>query len=288
MGYPARQYHEGHWYHVYARGLSEVCLFESEEERTWFVEKLDTIFDRRHVSLGALCLMDTHYHALVRMGPVLLDRALNGLHMSYTKHVNAVRGREGPLFRDRPGCDIVLDDSYLLQLVPYIHNNPVEAGMVSSVSEYEWNTDGMYRNKGESLIDWSCWQYPPYFQGEDHEQVYRQRLGEPWEDLDSEEGYIGTKEEWEQLERRKPERCGHRVERRGRPSMREITSNVVESDDVDVEDLQKKGQGQPETRRRREAMVSMYEEGYGPKEIGDFFGRDKSTVNHAVRDLRSQ
>jgi len=35
------------------------------------------------------------------MGPVALDRALNDLHTSYTKHVNALRHRSGTLFDAR-------------------------------------------------------------------------------------------------------------------------------------------------------------------------------------------
>ncbi len=126
MPSPPRQYHEGYWYHVYARGQEEVPLFTTRDEREWFIDKLDEVFHRRGVELGGLCLMDTHYHALVRMGPVSLDRALQGLHTAYAKYVNPRRNREGALFRREPGADIVLEDSYLLQLVPYLHFNPVE------------------------------------------------------------------------------------------------------------------------------------------------------------------
>lgn len=175
MAYPPRQYEDGCWYHVYARSLDEVRMFESDDERRWFINQLDDVLTRRKVTLGALCLMDTHYHALVQMGPVPLDRALNGLHMSYTKHTHDTRNREGPLFRDRPGEDRILDDDYLLQVVPYIHQNPVKANMVEHARDWEWSTDEWYRTGEWSHGDLDCLAFPPHFRGKDRVRVYQER-----------------------------------------------------------------------------------------------------------------
>ena len=49
---------------------------------------------------------------------------------SYTKQFNALRNRSRTLFDAHPGADIILNDQFLLQLVPYIHQNPVKANMV--------------------------------------------------------------------------------------------------------------------------------------------------------------
>lgn len=283
MAKPPKQFHEGYWYHVYARSLEGVRLFASDEERDWFVVQLDEVFTRRRVSLGALCLMDTHYHALVRMGPVRLDRALNGLHMSYAKHVNHERGRRGSLFEKHPGTDIVLDDSYLLQLVPYVHRNPMEAGIVEDPREYAWHTDSLYRGEEWEKGPISCWEWPPYFQGEDRSRTYRERMGEEEDILRKREGYIGTEGEWKKLEKREDQRADRHRDRRDRASMDSIASRLADSNGTSVEDLKKPGRSQPETRIRQRAMVRMYEEGYGPKEIGDYFNRDKGTVAYAIR-----
>lgn len=261
-------------------------MFDSNTEREWFINQLDEVFFRRSVALGALCLMDTHYHALVQMGPVSLDRALNGLHMSYTKHVNDERNREGSLFRSRPGTDRILDDSYLLQVVPYIHNNPVEAGMVNRASDWPWSTDPMYRGEAWEGPDLDSFKYPPHFQGENRLSVYRERINGPVEEPEGGEGYIGTREEWESIERRDESREDRFRDRRGRDSMKQIARTVIEDLEMTVEDLKQPGRTQPEAKLRQRAMVRMYEEGYGPKEIGDYFNREKATVNYAVRKLQ--
>lgn len=279
-----KQFHEGYWYHVYARSPVELNLFETDEERVWFIDKLDEVFDRRRTSLGALCLMDTHYHALVRMGPVRLDRVLNGLHMSYTKRVNGPRGREGSLFRKHPGTDIVLDDSYLLQLVPYIHHNPVDAGIVEEPEAYEWHTDSLFRTGEWKHGPLDSWEWPPHFEGGDRLRRYRERMGEKVDYPEGGDGYVGEQEEWDDLEKRDESRSDRYRNRRGRPTMEEIAGRFAEEDDTTVRKLKEPGRKQPYARLRHGAMCAMYREGYGPKEIGDFFRRSKSTVMYAVRN----
>lgn len=290
MAYPPRQYIEGYWYHVYTRSVDEVCLFEFDVERVWFVKKLDEVLSRNQCSLGALCLMDTHCHALVQMGPVALDRALNGLHNGYTKHINALRNRSGTLFDARPGANIILNDQYLLQLVPYIHQNPVKASMVESASKYEWNTDALYRGTEppREEIEFQSWKFPPHFQREDRARIYQQPMGETVEESENRNGYYGSETDWETLERRKEHRSGPHRERRSRRTMEEIAGKLADEYGMNVDELKAPGRSQPETRIRQEAMVAMYEEGYGPTGIGDCFNRNKGTVVHAVKKLREE
>ncbi len=286
MANPPRQFHEGYWYHVYARGQEEVRLFSTPEERTWFLNRLDDTFRRRKVGLGALCLLDTHYHALVRMGPVELGRVLNGLHMSYAKYLNRRRDRGGSVFRSHPGTDIILDDAYLLQLVPYIHNNPVEAGMVDDPGDYEWSTDALYRKGEWDHGPLQSWRWPPNFRVNPR-RTYLEKMSRDVGLPEGGVGYVGTSTEWTNLEKRREDRGEHYRDRRDRRSLEEIAREQVESTDLSVEDLKAPGRTQPGARLRQEAMAAMYEEGYGPKEIGNFFRRNKGTVMHAVNVRRS-
>jgi REP element-mobilizing transposase RayT len=283
-----RQYHEGYWYHVYARSIEEVSLFKSDAERKWFLEKLDSIFQRRRLKLGALCLLNTHYHVLVKMGPVSLDKALNGLHSSYVNHVNSERSRNGSLFWGRPGTDIILDNSYLLQVVSYIHSNPIEAGLVSDPRNYPWHTDELYRTGSWDQYEFDSWEFPPHFKGEDRRQTYLERFEEDKKDLSNQEGFIGTEEEWKKLENRENERKDRHRDRRDRPSMDEIVEDILIDDDTSVEALKEPGRSQPEAGLRQTAMVQMYREGYGPTEIGEFFNRNKGSVVYAVQKAQDK
>ena len=284
MGYPPRQYHEGYWYHVYARSPQPREMFVDAKQRLRFLHMLDVRLVRHGHTLGAFCLMDTHYHALIRMGPVDLDQALQSLHMTFAKEKNKAHGTRGQWFEDRPGADIVLNDTYLLQLVPYIHLNPVHAGIVSAASEYRWSSDGLYRTGSWEGPDLKSWGFPPNFLGKDRVRVYQQRLGEPVDPWPEGEVYVGTTEEWENLERRQDERTGGKYqERRDRPTKEEIARACAKNHDTSVEAMKNSGRKEPALSARQEAMVKMYEAGYGPTEIGRFFNRSKGTVWHAVK-----
>jgi len=51
-------------------------------------------------------------------------------------------GRRGPLFMDRYKSIITQDQNYLMELIRYVHLNPVRAGLCSSLAElrkYRWS-----------------------------------------------------------------------------------------------------------------------------------------------------
>ena len=62
---------------------------------------------------------------------------INGV---YTKRFNSRHECDGQLFLGRYESILVDGDSYLLQLVRYIHRNPLQAGLVKSLNDYEWSS----------------------------------------------------------------------------------------------------------------------------------------------------
>jgi REP element-mobilizing transposase RayT len=286
MAKPPKQYHEGYWYHLFTRGLPEVPLFINDEEREWFLARLDRVFSRYRVGLSALCLMDTHYHALVQMGPVRLGRALNSLHNSYADHVNNVRNREDSVFGTHPETKVVLDDSYLLQLVAYIHNNPVEAGMVDNPDDYKWSTDGLYRSGKWEKRELEAWLWPPNFRDEGRRRIYLEQFEEPPDEPEGGKNYYGTEQEWLELEKRDDDREDRFRDRRDRPEMDEIVRQVANENNVLLENLRSPGRKPDMAEIRHEAMVQLYEAGYGSTEIGRFFNRSKSSVHYALKKMR--
>ncbi|MBU4345468.1 MAG: hypothetical protein L6247_04225 [Desulfobacteraceae bacterium] len=53
----------------------------------------------------------------------------------YTQRYNRRHGLDGQLFRGKYKSILVCDDSHLLQLVRYIHKNPVKADMVKDMPD---------------------------------------------------------------------------------------------------------------------------------------------------------
>ena len=68
-------------------------------------------------------------------------RHINGV---YTQRYNSDHSQEGQLFRGRYKAIVFAEDSYLLQLVRYMHRNPVRASMVDKAEHYEWSSHKGY------------------------------------------------------------------------------------------------------------------------------------------------
>ena len=77
-------------------------------------------------------------------------RHINGV---YTQRFNRAHGFDGQLFRGRYKSIVVSGDSYLLQLVRYIHRNPLRAGIVDHVNEYPWSSHNGYLSSARKW-DW--------------------------------------------------------------------------------------------------------------------------------------
>ncbi|MEA3361139.1 MAG: hypothetical protein U9R17_17265 [Thermodesulfobacteriota bacterium] len=70
-------------------------------------------------------------------------RHINGI---YTQRFNRLHGYDGHLFRGRYKSVLIDEDSYLLQLVRYIHRNPLRAGLSKDLN-YPWSSHKAYTSK---------------------------------------------------------------------------------------------------------------------------------------------
>ncbi len=141
------------WYHVMNRGLRRHRIFLDEEDPRIFLDTLEEACNRFNVKLGAYCLMGNHYHLLVKTPNANLSRFMRHVNGVYTLRFNRKHGQDGPLFRGRFRALIVDADSYLLQVIRYIHLNPVEAKIVEDPGEYPWSSHGNFL-KSRGVPNW--------------------------------------------------------------------------------------------------------------------------------------
>ncbi|MDP3981551.1 MAG: transposase, partial [Chlamydiota bacterium] len=95
----------------------------------------------------AFSLLDNHYHLLFHTPQAgVLPRAMRHLNGVYTRVFNKSARRDGPLFRGRYKAILVDSDAYLLQLVRYIHLNPVEAKICDCPGKHRWTSHCCYMN----------------------------------------------------------------------------------------------------------------------------------------------
>ena len=142
MGRQARPDWEGALHHVMARGIDGRAIFDSKKYRSDLCERLSHLVIDCEVSIYAWVIMPNHFHLLARTGsnPIstFMQRLLTGYAISYNRRED----RKGHVFQGRFKSILVQEEDYFLQLVKYIHLNPLKAGIVSdydSLMLYSWS-----------------------------------------------------------------------------------------------------------------------------------------------------
>ncbi len=129
-------------------------MFRDDTDRARYLSRLAHYREKFGFRLLAFCLMDNHVHLAVETGEHPLSRIMAGVQFTYTQYFNRRDRRVGHLFQGRYKALIVDQDAYLLALVRYIHENPVEAKLVERPGDYRWSSDRYYRKgKGPEWLD---------------------------------------------------------------------------------------------------------------------------------------
>ena len=134
----ARKKSEAAIYHVMLRGTDRRIIFSDDEDCERFVEILKRIREVSGFRLFAYCLMGNHVHLLMQERKEPLELIFKRIGVSYVNYYNHKYGLEGHLFQDRFRSEAIDTDAYFLDVLRYICQNPVKAGLCKSPTEYEW------------------------------------------------------------------------------------------------------------------------------------------------------
>ena len=98
--------------------------------------------------------MPNHVHLLVESSREPLAKFMQGLQQSYSQYFNLHHRKSGHVFQGRYKAIVCDKDEYLLQLIRYIHLNPVRAGMVKEPEKYLYSGHRAYlQGKASETID---------------------------------------------------------------------------------------------------------------------------------------
>lgn len=136
---PMRRRSESGFYHVMLRGNAKQIIFEDDDDRRRFLALLGSSTQGTSISIVAWCFMDNHVHLVLADPKDEVSAALHDLAMSYALYFNRKCQRTGHVFEGRYKSLPIDTDEYLLQVVRYVINNPVAAG-ISSLDDYPWSS----------------------------------------------------------------------------------------------------------------------------------------------------
>ncbi|MFH2219223.1 MAG: transposase [Pseudomonadota bacterium] len=144
MARPLRIEFHGAWHHVMNRGRRGEKVFKDTHDYKMFVDLLEQTSAMWNIRISAYCLMPNHYHILLQAPDANLSRGMRHLNGVYTQRFNRRHFCDGQLFRGRYKSILVSGDTYLLELVRYIHRNPLKAGLAGGLSDYAWSSHRGY------------------------------------------------------------------------------------------------------------------------------------------------
>ena len=149
-----RLFAPGLLYHVIVRGNQRRKTFLKEEDYEAYLSRLGHYRQKFGHTVHAYCLMPNHVHLLIESSREPLNKFMQGLQQSYSQYFNLRYGKSGHVFEGRYKAIICDKDEYLLELIRYIHLNPVRAGMVTEAERYVYSGHRAYAaGKPTSVID---------------------------------------------------------------------------------------------------------------------------------------
>jgi len=103
-------------------------------------------------------VMPNHFHILVQPNDRYnISKIMNHIKGNYARKYNQIIRRVGKLWQQGFYDSVMRDENEIRKWLEYMHNNPVDAGIVSSPEEYEFSSYHQYygnlRTSIQAVID---------------------------------------------------------------------------------------------------------------------------------------
>jgi REP element-mobilizing transposase RayT len=131
----------GTLHHVMIRGIERGEIVGGVKDRKEFIERMGALANETGTKIYGWALMANHAHILLRSGPKGLPRYMRRLLSSYAIYYNKAHQRHGHVFQNRYKSIVCDEEPYFMELVRYIHLNPLRAKLVHSLAQlddYPW------------------------------------------------------------------------------------------------------------------------------------------------------
>ena len=127
----------GALHHIIVRGIERRLIFRDDDDRNQFLERLGKLLKETHTPCLAWALIPNHFHLLLKTGQVPIATLMRRLLTWYAVYFNHRHRRHGHLFQNRYKSILCEEEAYLLELVRYIHLNPLRAGILKGLELLE-------------------------------------------------------------------------------------------------------------------------------------------------------
>jgi len=292
MGRKPRLHYQGALYHVISRGNNRQTIFQSDKDRAVFLSLLRKLKKKCPFFLYAYCLMGNHFHLLVEVRDMPLSAIMQRLLTGYTRYFNWTHKRKGHLFQGRYKAFICQKDSCLLELMRYIHLNPVRAEIVEEPAKFPWSSHEDYiRDNNGSIVDTHLvLEYfdNGSFRGRKKYEAFIYdgiKMGRRKDMYPAEnQPYVG-KDEFIEEQAAKHAKIIDKINHGNSikvPSLSEIIKIVVAQSGINEEVIRGASRKGNIAAARRSFAIEAYRKGNRPSEIAHFLNRSASFVSRLI------
>lgn len=152
MGRRRREHRPGAVYHACSRGNNGKTIFRDDDDRSFFLAILADVCLKTKTRILAYCLMGNHFHVLLEIALASLEAVMRRVLCRYSRGTNRKYKRFGHLFQARYKSKLCRGDRYYRKLLPYIHRNPVKAGMVATPEDWRWSSAHQFEGPIRSTL----------------------------------------------------------------------------------------------------------------------------------------
>ncbi len=137
-------------YHIYNRGVAKQNIFLCDRDMMKFTDNIRKFQNKFNIDILSHTLMPNHFHLILwqkNLDPI--NEFMRYLQVAYAMYFNKKYKRVGPIFQNRFKAKVIKDDAYILQLMKYIHRNPLAIlGKNQPLSNYRWSSYPKYLGMG--------------------------------------------------------------------------------------------------------------------------------------------
>lgn len=268
----------GEIFHVIGRGNGGEAIIHDDEDAECFFRALKDIKQRAPFDLYAYCLMTNHYHLLIRVGETPLSTIMRRFLTAYAMRLHIRYESRGHVFEARYKALHCQRDSYFMQLLRYIHLNPVRAGLAQDPATWPWSGHGeLLGNTVRRLIDRA---FPLSLFGGSGMQVagYAEFMGALKGGVDADFDPYAPIEAAVDERPKAAEAIFERKDALGR-----IGARAAAMAGISVEELLSRSAKRATSAARRSVIDEGRRQGYSCTEIGRYLGRGVSAICQALR-----
>ena len=145
----------GALHHIIARGIERRRIFRTKKDYLDFLDRLSSLLDSTGTRCYAWSLIPNHFHLLLKTGSVPIATLMRRLLTGYAVSFNLRHCRHGHVFQNRYKSILCQEETYLKELVRYIHLNPLRAGLVADLQALgRFTYSGHHILIGKKENDW--------------------------------------------------------------------------------------------------------------------------------------